>query len=276
MINPKIILRLVPEKVTEIKGWFFIKKAKHSLIFAENTVHKNGLDLITIAFNEFNLIKLQSGLIKKFMADKFSYHVVDNSNNEDSSALLFDFCKKNCINYYKLPANPSTSPSTSHGHALNWAIRNIVPESKNIYYGFLDHDIFPIKKISVIRKFKGQAFYGHQQNPRGIIFPWPGFSFFDKRKVNPKELNFLPNTFLKLDTGGRLFKKIKKVSMSEIKWPQHSYIRILNENKTIQENCVEKIDDWIHLMNGCEWKKTNDKKKSWDLFTLKSFRNLDA
>jgi hypothetical protein len=295
----KIIIRLAREKIVEIRTWIFIRsKAKHSIIFSRTINHQNAIDLICIAYNQDSLIKLQSKLLKKFVTDEITYHVVDNSTNQDTSSLLVNFSIKNKINYYKLPTNPSNFPSISHGCALNWALHNITAKSNNIYYGFLDHDIFPVKKTSVIRELKGQAFYGHQQKRRNLIYLWPGFCFFDKRKMNPKELNFLPiylwpeffffdkrkknpkelnflpDTFLKLDTGGRLFKKIKRVSISDIKWPQHSYIRILNENKTIQENCVEKIDDWIHLMNGGEWKKTNDKKKKLGLIYVKKLQKF--
>lgn len=273
MMNPKSILKLAREKITQIRGWFFIKsKAKKSLTFNQNTHCKNSLDLITIAFNKDYLIKLQTELIKKFICDEITLHIVDNSSNQDTSYQLINFCKKNHINYYKLPSNPSPFPSISHGHALNWALQNIVLQSKNTFFGFLDHDIFPTKKMSIVSNLKNQAFYGHQQKRRDLIYLWPGFCFFDKRKLNPKEFNFLPDAFLELDTGGRIYKSIRHVSNKGNKWPKHSYIKIEKKNESIHDSCIEKIDDWIHLINGSGWKKNNNKKQSLGLNYIKNFQ----
>jgi hypothetical protein len=270
----KIIIRLALEKITEIKGWFFIRsRARHSIIFSRIINHQKVLDLISIAYNKDSLIKLQSKLLKKFVTDEITYHVVDNSTNQNTSNLLADFCRKNYINYYKLTTNPSNRPSRSHGHALNWALHHIAAKSNNFYYGFLDHDIFPIKKTSIISKLKNQGFYGHQQKRGELVYLWPGFCFFDKKKVNPKDLNFLPKPFLGLDTGGRFYKNIKEVSTKEIKWPKHSYIKVNNLYESVHDSCVEKLDDWIHLINGSGWKKTDKKKHNLALNYIRKFQN---
>jgi len=274
MTNLKIILKLAREKITQIKGWLFIRsKAKHSLLFTQNKNHQNTIDLIVVAFNKDYFIKLQCELIKKFVTDKINYYVVDNSTNQDTSSLLVNFSIKNKINYYKLPTNPSNFPSISHGYALNWALHNITAKSNNIYYGFLDHDIFPIKKTSIISKLKNQGFYGHKQKRGELVYLWPGFCFFDKKKVNPKDLNFLPKPLLGLDTGGRFYKNIKEVSTKEIKWPKHSYIKINNLYESVHDSCVEKLDDWIHLINGSGWKKTDKKKHNLALNYIKQFQD---
>jgi hypothetical protein len=253
---------------------FLSQKPRSVLIFDNNINKKNSIDLITIAFNNHSLIKHQANSLKQFVTDNFIYHVVDNSTSKITSQLLFDFCNDNSINYYKLPSNFSKYPSISHSLALNWALHNILNKSKNIYYGFLDHDIFPIKETSIIRNLKNQPFYGHRQQREKIIYMWPGFCFMNRQIFNPIEINFLPNHFLGVDTGGRLFGKLKKLFNQKINWPRHSYIKINKRYNSVHESCIEKIDDWIHLINGSEWKKTHKKRLNQGLNYIKKIQNL--
>jgi hypothetical protein len=253
---------------------FLLQKPRRMLIFNNNINKKNSIDLITIAFNNPSLIKHQAISLKQFVTDNFNYHVVDNSTKKITSQLLFNFCKDNSINYYKLPSNLSKKPSISHSLALNWTLHNILKKSKNIYYGFLDHDIFPIKETSIIRNLKNQVFYGHRQQRERIIYLWPGFCFMNREIFNPSEINFLPSLFLGVDTGGRLFGKLKKILNQKIKWPNHSYIKINKRYESVHESYIEKIDDWIHLINGSGWKKTHENRLNQGLNYIKKIQNL--
>ena len=68
---------------------------------------------------------------------------------------------ENQIAYIKLPDN-SLKLSDSHAAALNWVSRNVLSSLKEVeWIGFIDHDCFPIREISVYET--GQIFYGLRQ-----------------------------------------------------------------------------------------------------------------
>jgi len=67
------------------------------------------------------------------------------------------------VSYLPLPPSPATTPSMSHGLALNWIHRNIVERVEVDYTGYLDHDIFPIADCSYKSVVLRQGTYGHSQ-----------------------------------------------------------------------------------------------------------------
>lgn len=184
-----------------------IRSTINDKIFYKNYIFKKifylnrELAIVTIAFNKDDLIKKQSELLKKNITDEFSYFVVDNSNSDKDSYRIKTFCLNNKINYFKIPTNPGNyNPSVSHGYAINWAVKNIILKYEIKNFALLDHDIFPIKKYSILNSLNNQIFYGIKQRRTGVWYLWPGFSFFDAYKLKARLIDFKP--VKGLDTGG--------------------------------------------------------------------------
>ncbi len=239
----------------------------------ESTVLKQyNFMVITIAFNNVEILKIQFEYLKRFLDDPFNYVIADNSNKKEYSKRIETFCKKNKISYLKIPKNPLTRvrASGSHGIALNWCQRNIIKKYKPKYYGFLDHDIFPIKKVSLIDNLN-KGFYGAIRNRKDPYwYMWPGFSFFEFEKIEKYSFNFFPhhsgkNGFIFLDTGGSnyfsIFKKIGKESIQEAKSKlvnlntEKEFVRGENSSQTF-----EVIDGaWLHLRQ-IAWREESSNK----------------
>lgn len=221
------------------------------------TIHRNcsnllidntyDLDLVTIAFNNEKLIENQINFLKKNISDKFFFTVVDNSNNIDKSKSIQKICENNKVGYIRLPKNPWKQPNLSHSVALNWVYRNYIKTRNTKYFGFLDHDILPIKKTSVIEKFSDKKMYGLVQERSSrllnIWYLWAGFCFYKNDFLKNKKVNFssaiitTTKDMVELDTGGANWKNLyATIDKSNI-----------SSAKSHTDDDAQYIDDWIHL-----------------------------
>lgn len=240
----------------------------------EKTIHENcdnkpsnnesTIDIITIAFNNPTLIETQIDLIRKNVTDTFFYTVVDNSNNTDQSISIHNICHEKGVGYIRLPKNPWPQANLSHGVALNWVYHNFIKPRNSKYFGFIDHDIFPIEQTSIMEKFHNEKLlYGLKQErnyaDKKIWYLWAGFCFFKTEHLPNKNVNFNPIVFstpkyiVGLDTGGGNWKSVySKMNMNSV-----------YEAKQIVTDGVEKIDSWIHL-GKASFKESSEIKKFID------------
>lgn len=222
--------------------------------------NRDSVDILTIAFNNSETIRVQHNYLEDNILDKFCYIVVDNSTDNEASKSIYNYCKNHNIVYLRLENNPynGIDPSRSHGIALNWAYRNLIKKSNAKYFGTVDHDIYPIRKTQIVKLIKENNVWGHYQQRKLGWYLWPGFSFFDKSIIIDKKVNFLPAPGI--DTGGSNWESIYKyINKNAIKWPSHRYIRY-GKGAVIQNSHVELIGDWLHLINTSGWKDGKIKK----------------
>lgn len=223
------------------------------------------LAIITVAFNNPYLIENQITLFNKHIMDPFYLLVADNSTDDEQSRKIMEICSKSEIQYVKLPNQPSylNAPSISHGFALNWIFRNYIKRIKPDYWGFIDHDVFPVEKSEITRHLETAPFWGLIHIKCNRWYLWPGFSFFNGKQVNSKPLNFSIasgfekdlNNFYYLDTGGmNYFKLFKNYNLTEIEQPSHKLIRI-QDGDIHEKSFVERIDTFVHTINGSNWFK---------------------
>lgn len=228
--------------------------------------------IMVIAFNTSELIKLQHKELKKHLKEGFDYLVVDNSSDKNTSQDLYRFCKSENISYVKVPKNPLTGirASGSHGVALNWCYKNIIQKYKPRFFGFLDHDVFPIKETILTEKITS-GFYGIiRERKEPFWYLWPGFSFFEYEKIQNFKVNFFPyhageNGEIFLDTGGSNYNSIyKKIGKESIR---RASSRLINRetNKDFikgedSSQVFEIIDNaWLHLRQ-IAWRKESSNK----------------
>lgn len=71
-------------------------------------------------------------------------------------------------------------------------------------FGFIDHDLLPVKKINFNTSIKIQhGFYGLYRAKKGYWNLWAGYCFYSFNKVKSLPLNWLYDFSCYLDTGGR-------------------------------------------------------------------------
>ncbi len=133
-----------------------------------------------------------------------TFLVFDNSRNVSKRIEIEQVCKRNQAPYLALPPNPTRHVNRSHGMAMTWVYHNVVRAIKPRIFGFIDHDLIPVRKVSVADKLADQSVYGLLNEGKfGFWYLWAGYCFFDYAGTIGKKINFLYDFSRDLDTGGR-------------------------------------------------------------------------
>lgn len=156
------------------------------------------LDIITIAFNNLEILEIQYNFLCKNIKNSFTYNIIDNSSDLNISNKINSFCINYNINYLKTNVK-CFDCSQSHAAALNYSIKNLKLLSANIL--FLDHDIIPVTKININNFIKNNIIYGHQSLRNDRWYMWPGLFLIKNDSSYISKLDF--NTISGLDTGGK-------------------------------------------------------------------------
>lgn len=224
--------------------------------------NKDLVDILAIAFNNYEVIKYQYLLLKKNFLDDYIYTVADNSTDEGISKKIYDFCNKNKIPYCKLKKqNIKNMPSESHAMAMNFMYYNYLKPREAEYIAILDHDIFPIKTYSVKKILDKQLLYGKLQDFPKIKYLWPGFTFFKRSLIKNKRLNFMTYWVFNGDSGASNYKILYKDYFKKnknLKFASAERINILGGDD-VQNDMYSVIDGkWIHMINAGNWSDSKD------------------
>jgi len=210
--------------------------------------------LVTIAFNDVQTILWQAALVRHFVPNAI-YVVADNTGDDDIAAKIAKAVRDLDIFYVRLPPNPSSSPSRSHGLALNWVWERIIKPGKPEVFGFLDDDIYPTAPDDPFASLSKQNFYGvvRQGLPLAVAgsnrwFLWAGFCMFLYSAVQDVDLDFSQDWFVGLDTGGgnwdKLYRHVERFSVSE----QPSKLVGFREGVSISESPIQWCGSWLHAV----------------------------
>jgi hypothetical protein len=220
---------------------------------------RNTIDIVSIAFNNPKVIEQQIRLVRNNILDLHVFTVADNSSDDASKNRIYELCKATQTSYIRLPDNPykERKCSDSHGVAMNWVYRHYVCKRNTAFFGFVDHDIFPIRPHHIIPNLIGKKVYGHLQTRDDKWYLWPGFCFFERSETLNKELDFRPEK--NLDTGARNWSRLyKNINLNELIIPRHSYGK-LRDGDCVQANGYEVIGDWLHTFNASLWMEADGK-----------------
>ncbi|MBU4343807.1 MAG: hypothetical protein KKC73_00085 [Proteobacteria bacterium] len=237
-------------QIRYIKIYLYLSKsAKEEILFKNE---KPIFDIVSIAFNNEIVIKYQISLLKKYLTDNFIYTVIDNSSNFDKQQKIKEVCINHKVNYIKPPINPFQDElgSGSHGVALNWAFKHFIKPRHPKYFGFIDHDIFPISKTSILSNLSNSEIYGKVDTRGNKWYLWPGFCFFSFQFLLGKKIDFLPERGV--DTGGKIWNSIyykfdkNLIPNLSVKCEQ------LQPGENMATDCYETMGDWIHTINASE------------------------
>ncbi len=229
------------------------------------------IDLVTIAFENPKMISYQIRLIRKHLKDNYSYVIADNSNDEKKSKDIERICRDSNVPYIRLPKNPYNGAfamgSYSNGAAMNYVYYHYIKKSRSRYFGFLDHDVFPIHDFSILDQMKKQSFWGTlrcvpTKNGYCCIYPWAGFCFFDKYKFDANQFDFMPLKGIG-DTGAANYKNcflpiIKSDDFLEYTFANLKRIDIEGTHGSPQSSQYELLGTmWLHYLNASNWSNEN-------------------
>jgi hypothetical protein len=221
------------------------------------------LGLATIAFNNPTVIAMQIRLFRQFLVDDHVLVVADNSPDRAAQERIRELCDAEGVAYVRLPKNPWTGvdPARSHGLALNWVHANVHKRHDWPYFGFLDHDVFPVRKTSLLPHLRQRPFYGlRQEGRKGCWYLWPGFVFFTRSLVDVETIDLRPSEYG--DTGSSLWVSLlSKIGTSEFRGVTQTLGRLRDGSEAAQDSLYAKLDDdWIHTLNASYWMKVAPKE----------------
>ncbi len=244
-------------------------KAKANFFEDEIKFNDDYCELVTIAFNNPQVIKYQIKCLKKFFSYPFIYTVFDNSTDTLKSEEIQSICKNENVGYVLLPKQNKyqrKDVSYSHGIAINWVYLNFIKKRKHKYFAILDHDIFPIKMFDIQNYLKGQPFYGlllHNHKSRfvkkDIFFLWAGFSFFCTEQVVNLPLDFRPNWKYNADTGSRNYNCLYRFyDINKIERCRDKKIFFDNKNDFWNNGAALFDCGWLHMWNGSNYSNSQN------------------
>lgn len=213
--------------------------------------------LVSVAFNDSQSIAWQAQLIRRYV-DDVVYIVADNTGDDAKAAAIAAVCAAHGVPYLRLPDNPWTEPSRSHGLALNWVWRNLIRAGTPEVFGFLDDDMYPTAPNDPFAALAVQDWFGVVR-PEGLPtgrstpglgvprwFLWAGFSMFRFASVRDKPLDFSQDWFLRLDTGGAnwdvLYRHVPRKSLRE----QDTVFVPFREGLTMADAPLQWCGTWLH------------------------------
>lgn len=198
----------------DVISWSYIRQPFKSLEHYNCTdsaiSDANVIDLVSVSFNNEFVIKAQIELLKKHLADPYYFTVVDNSSDAEKRGMIRTICQAEHVGYISLPANPFSGHfgNWSHGLALNWVFKNFIAPRGADNFGFLDHDLFPIKSTSLVEFLKRYRLGGVMHQNGKYWYLWPGCCFYRREVFMGKKVNFSSRyvrdglKVAALDTGG--------------------------------------------------------------------------
>lgn len=175
--------------------------------------------------------------------------VFDNSRNESKRIEIEQVCKRNKAPYLALPPNSSRHVNRSHGMAMTWVYHNVVRAISPRIFGFIDHDLIPVRKASIADRIADQPLYGLVNVGKfGFWSLWAGYSFFDYAVSKDKTINFLYDFSRDLDTGGRNWESLyRDLDRRNLRFASFDYVstKVPGIDEPRKAQYVD--GNWLHL-----------------------------
>lgn len=216
------------------------------------------INLFVVGFGRPDLLREQRRLLNKYLADKFSLTVVDNTpdanGREGMARAAFDMG----VQYVEVKSEKHEHPD---------ALRVVATLARgSSYWGAIDHDLFPRAKTELIEKIDKAGFYGigQRHGPTQARYLFPGFCFFSEEWLRGRVPNFDGIRGIDKrddgDCGSMMNGLFTEEDWARMYRGEHGYGFLRDEDgHGLQSFGYEYFDrDWIHFTNGSNWKQVPD------------------
>ena len=148
--------------------------------------------VVTIAFNNDAVLRHQITHMRENWQDAdIEYIVADNSPTVERQNAIRSVCEELNVSYINIPKSPKInkiSGSYSHGAAAMWVYYNYILKRNPYCFGFIDHDLFPIKPFKVLDKLGDMPYYGYKMDRGSAWYLWMGLLFFKTSLIKDFEI----------------------------------------------------------------------------------------
>ena len=214
--------------------------------------------IVTVAFNNPDLIRLQAEALSAFLVDDYLHVVIDNSPDLPHRAKVLQVAKDCGLSYFGAPENPFSwiDPSVSHAFALDWAWRQVVSKVEPELVVFLDHDVFPTQKTSVRALLGGHLVAGYKRESEHRWLVWPGLFIANYSDLSRFRVSFMPKA--DTDAGGSLWWSVySRVAPDRIRFFDRTAVAFGDTSQRFGDGSPGEFhrfeDGWVHLVDGSGW-----------------------
>jgi hypothetical protein len=174
------------------------------------------IHIFTSVVNRPDFVVLQDKLFKKFLKNKYTFHIVDDSIDPQITEQFKNICSVDGYEYYKTPTDLEHSdPSTKVGNVIQWAFDKIVKKkcSSDVVF-WSDSDMFLIDDFDIEEYVSDCVVAGLPQVRGHIKYMWNGIMFFNMPKLMELDSDIKFNIDYvdghMLDTGGQTYHYFKR------------------------------------------------------------------
>lgn len=209
--------------------------------------------LVTVAFNDAEFIDWQATLVRRHVSDCF-HLIVDNSSDPAASGEIERIAAAHDAGYVKLAPSPWRRPvdgGRAHGSAMTWTWRNLLREGRPAAFGFIDHDLFPMRPTDPFAPLEEHPVAGQVRNKSGGVrwFLWAGFCFFRFSAVERLPLDFSLDWNAGLDTGGANWFVLYRHLAADQVFDVGEVVEGIGEDVPLALARFEWVGDWLHFSN---------------------------
>lgn len=221
------------------------------------------LHLYVVGFGRPDLLREQHRLLNKYLCDPLTLTLADNTADPGAAEAMRVTAGDLGIYYFRVPGEKHEHPDALAEITRRAAMR--------AHWGCLDHDVFPTKPTSVLKRLSRIGFLGMGQTyaPRtgpSRQYLWPGWCFFSRRWLAGRTPNFYgirgEYKWDDGDCGSLLWPLFEEADWVNLRTAQvaHGYGTLREEDGAgLQSFGYETIDDsWVHFTNGSHWKEIPD------------------
>jgi hypothetical protein len=219
---------------------------------------RRGRAAAVIAFEQSWALDWQLGMARRHLPG-LALAVFDNSRTPAARADIAGICSAHGVPCLGLPGHRTRHANRSHGMAMSWVFERFVRRLELQAFGFLDHDLVPVRPTDLFHGIARQPVYGVLNAGRHAYWNlWAGYCTFQGGTFQggrfPGEAipgtgaNFLYDFSRGLDTGGRNWPAIyARLDRTAIGFAPREFVAL--HLRDAGPRCeVELIDGaWVHI-----------------------------
>ena len=221
------------------------------------------IHIFTSVVNRVDFVILQNKLFRKFLKDRYQFHIVDDSVDSNISKQFESICLENNLSYYKKPERTvQMNPAQACADTVQWTYDTLIKENhKNDIVFFCDSDLFLIDEFDIVEYMNDAIIAGLPQYRGSVTYMWNGIMFFNMSMMEDLNINFSDGVIENelTDVGGHTYYYFKKnnIQMKEmdVQYPTHYYdIELQNEEVTRGYNFELHLDGkFLHYRAATNW-----------------------
>lgn len=222
------------------------------------------MEIFIFAFNRPDLLELQVRCLKKFLLNDFNINVIHDTRKNEYVEEFMNSCQTiretihDSIFYHQHFSSEGLSSSEYHCRSLQWVQDTLVKFVKPSICLFLDHDMFLIDDLDLVKEMKNVDIMGLKQTRGHIQYIWPGLVAFKSDSFKTIDWSCKNVESQQLDTGGGTYTILRDENIlyknTGVIYPDnYKNVDLKNPEVNLGFDFEIHFDKFLHSRNACNW-----------------------